>query len=230
MRHLGRLGLASLALVILLAGCFGSSSSPSTEPSQAIPSSSAGSAPPSAEPEPSAAGSGVPEPSGDGSARPQPSADTPEPIPSEDLPAFSCDLPIVENPTVGIANITDVRIGEHDGYDRVVFEFEQGTPEFTLDRATPPFIQDGSGEPVDVEGTSFLGLTMRGGTKQTDAGTSSYDGPTDFDAGMPGLVHLIEGGDFERQSTWYFGLAAESCVRVLVLEDPPRVVIDIEHP
>jgi hypothetical protein len=223
MRHLGRLGLASFALVLLLAGCFGSSSSPSAEPSEgsaSSPAASATSAPSSAEPGPSQGES----------AGPEPSADTPEPIPSAELPAFSCDLPIVENATVGIANITDVRIGEHDGYDRVVFEFQQGTPEFTLDRATPPFIQDGSGEPVDVEGTHFLGLTMRGGTKQTDAGTSSYDGPTDFDAGMPGLVHLIEGGDFERQSTWYFGLTAESCVRVLLLEDPPRVVIDVEHP
>ena len=223
MRHLGRLGLASLALSMLLAGCFGSNPSPSAEPSDGGPSeppASAESQPPSAEPEPS-----------DGeSAGPEPSAATPDPIPSEELPAFSCDLPIVENATVGIANITDVRIGEHDGYDRVVFEFEQGTPELTLDRATPPFVQDGSGEPLDVEGTSFLGLTMRGGTKQTDAGTSSYDGPTDFDAGLPGLVHLIEGGDFERQSTWYFGLAAESCVRVLLLEEPARVVIDIEHP
>jgi hypothetical protein len=223
MRHLGRQGLVPITLVVLLAGCFGAGASPSVQTSQAEPSeapASAGSLPPSAEPEPSEGAS----------AEPVPSAATPEPIPSEDLPAFSCDLPIVENATVGVANITDVRIGEHDGYDRVVFEFEQGTPEFTLDRATPPFIQDGSGEPVDVDGTSFLGLTMRGGTKQTDEGTSSYDGSTDFDAGLPGLVHLIEGGDFERQSTWYFGLAAESCVRVLLLEDPARVVVDVEHP
>jgi hypothetical protein len=70
---------------------------------------------------------------------------------------------------------------------------------------------------------------MRGGSKQTDAGTSSYDGPTDFDPGLPAIVDLIEGGDFERQSTWYFGLTAESCVRVILLADPARLVIDVEH-
>jgi hypothetical protein len=152
-----------------------------------------------------------------------------EPIPSDELGEFTCDLPIVEDPTVAVANIVDVRIGSHSGFDRVVFEFEQGTPELTLSRAEPPFTSDGSGFPVEVDGASFLALVMRGGSKQTDEGTSSYDGPTDFADDGPGLVHLVEGGDFERQSTWYLGLAGEDCVRVLLLDDPHRLVVDIEH-
>jgi hypothetical protein len=171
------------------------------------------------------------------SAPPTSSASTPatsiaslEPIPSNELGEFTCELPIVEDPSVTIANITDVRIGTHPDHDRVVFEFEQGTPELTLDRATPPFSEDASGLPVDVDGTSFLRLTMRGGTRQTDDGTSSYDGPTDFDPALPAVVDLLQGGDFERQSTWYLGLTLESCVRVLLLEEPPRLVIDVEHP
>jgi hypothetical protein len=154
---------------------------------------------------------------------------TSEPAPSNGLGEFSCELPIVEDPSVAIANITDVRVGGHDGYDRVVFEFAQGTPELTLDRASPPFTHDASGAPIEVEGASFLRLTMRGGTKQTDANTSSYDGRTDFDPALTALVDLVEGGDFERQSTWYLGLAGESCVRLMLLDDPARVVIDVEH-
>jgi hypothetical protein len=155
---------------------------------------------------------------------------SPEPIPSEDLGPFSCDLPIVKPGTAAVANIVDVRTGTHAGYDRVVFEFEQGTPELTLDRAAPPFTEDASGLPLTVKGESVLRLTMRGGTKQTDAGTSSYDGPTDLAPGHRALVHLVEGGDFERQSTWYLALTAEVCGRVLLLDDPPRLVIDVEHP
>jgi hypothetical protein len=155
---------------------------------------------------------------------------TAEPIPSEDLGEFTCGLPIVEAATMAqVANISDVRIGEHDGYDRVVFEFIEGTPELTLDRAEPPFAQDGSGFQIDVEGNSFLRLTMRGGSKQMDDGTSSYDGPTDFDPDFPMLVDLVEGGDFERQSTWYLGLNSEACVRLMLLTDPDRIVIDVEH-
>ena len=156
---------------------------------------------------------------------------TEEPIPTDELGDFTCDLPLHVDATIAHANITDVRTGTHDGYDRVVFEFADGLPEASLERAEPPFTHDASGEPIDVQGESFLRMILRGGTKQTLEGTSSYDGPTEFETGYPALVHLIEGGDFEAQSTWYFGLAAESCVRVLTLTDDgtARLVIDIEH-
>ena len=88
-----------------------------------------------------------------------------------------------------------------------------------------------SGMPVEVDGSSFLRLTMRGGTKQTEDNTSSYDGPLEFHPGFSGLVDLVEGGDFEAQSTWYLGLASEACVRVIRLTDDgaQRLVIDVEH-
>ena len=209
MRALSRL-TALVAAFVLLAGCTGADPSASQPISQESPTPAA-SAPATAPPT---------------SSGPVP---TTEPVPSDDLEAFTCATPIIEDGTVAVANIVDVRVGTHDGYDRVVFEFEQGTPELTIDRAEPPFTADGSGLPIDVDGDSFLGLVMRGGTKQTDAGTSSYDGPTDISPGFPALVHLIEGGDYERQSTWYLGLADESCLRVLLLDAPPRLVIDVEH-
>jgi hypothetical protein len=207
MRAITRL-IASIAALALLAGCSGAAPSDSLSSSQPASAAAVPSAPASEPP----ASEAVP---------------TAEPIPSDELEGFSCDLPVVETGSAAIANIVDVRVGTHDGYDRVVFEFEQGTPEFTLDRAEPPFTQDGSGFPIEVAGESVLGLSMRGGTKQTDAGTSSYDGPTDV--GLAALVHLVEGGDFERQSTWYLGLSEEACVRVLLLDAPPRLVIDVEH-
>ena len=193
-------------LAIVLAGCFGSTTSPS--PSTSTPSAS--------QPSPSVGAS---------------ESASVEPIPSEDLGPFTCDLPIHVDATTARANITDVRVGSHADYDRVVFEFTDGLPEASLERAEPPFTQDASGAPIDVEGSSFMRLVMRGGTKQTEAGTSSYDGPLDFDPGFATLVDLIEGGDFEAQSTWYLGLTSEACVRVITLTDdgPPRLVIDVEH-
>lgn len=154
-----------------------------------------------------------------------------EPVPSDALGAFRCDLPVVEPATIERAIITDVRVGTHADHDRVVFEFAAGLPEITLEPATPPFTHDASGMPVDVVGSSFLRLTMRGGTKQTLDNASAYDGPIDFDPGFATLVDLVEGGDFEAQSTWYLGLAREACVRVISLTDDgsPRLVIDVEH-
>jgi len=203
-RSIRLLPLSGIAIV--LAGCFGSTTSPS--PSTSTPSAS--------QPSPSVGAS---------------ESASVEPIPSEDLGPFTCDLPIHVDATTARANITDVRVGSHADYDRVVFEFTDGLPDATLERAEPPFTHDASGAPVDVGGTSFLRLTMRGGTKQTEEGTSGYDGPLDFDPEFATLVDLVEGGDFEAQSTWYLGLASEACVRVITLTDdgPPRLVIDVEH-
>ena len=210
---------AAVVLVLALAACGGGGSSPSPtdEPTDTAPPSPDATTTASATASPSGAAGEIP-------------TDDPSASPSGDVgEAFTCDLPIVDAGTTPIANILDVRVGTHDGYDRLVFEFEQGIPEFTLDRAEPPFSEDASGMPLEVEGESFLGLVMRGGTKQTEAGTSSYDGPTEFEPGFSALVHAVEAGDFERQSTWYLGLADESCVRVLLLDEPPRLVIDVEH-
>jgi hypothetical protein len=195
----------SLVLVtVLLSACLGGGSS-------ASPAASSPSAPPASAPaEPSVA------PSAEASA--------------EDLGPFTCELPIHVDATVARANIVDVRVGTHDGYDRAVIAFSDGLPEVFVERASPPFVQDGSGNPIDVQGTSFLRVTLRGGTKQMDDGSSSYEGPRDFQTEFPMLVHFVEGGDFEAQSTWYVGLAAEACVRVLALGgDEPRLVIDVEH-
>ncbi|MDQ3688559.1 MAG: hypothetical protein M3406_00700 [Chloroflexota bacterium] len=176
----------------------------------------------------SSASLGSPTPSSALGASAAPSSD---PVPSAQVGTFSCDLPVVTDATTALANITDVRVGTHSDHDRVVFEFADGLPEVTLDRATPPFTHDASGLPIEVDGASFLRLTMRGGTKQTADGTSSYEGPTDLDPAYPMLVDLVEGGDFEAQSTWYLGLAAEACVRVIQLTDDgtARLVIDVEH-
>ena len=206
----------AVPLVVALAACGadGSSSTPTADPTEGSPSTA-----PSAAASPGASASASDGPSDPPSSSPSAGAGEP----------FTCDLPIVDGGTVPIANIVDVRVGTHDGYDRLVIEFDQGTPEFTLDRAEPPFSADASGLPLTVEGDSFLGLVMRGGTKQTDAGASSYAGPTEFEPDLPTLVHAVEAGDFERQSTWYLGLEEESCVRVLRLDEPPRLVIDVEH-
>jgi hypothetical protein len=149
--------------------------------------------------------------------------------PTDELGPFSCELPIEGDGTVARAQITDVRVGTHDGYDRVVIEFEDGIPPYILQEATPPLLSDPAGMEMDVAGTSFLNLVMLGGTRVTEEGETTYDGPTDFTPDdFPALAELVESGDFEATSAWYLGLHQASCVRVLTLADPSRLVVDIE--
>lgn len=154
---------------------------------------------------------------------------SPSTEPSDALGAFTCDMPIEGGGRVDRAQITDVRVGTHADYDRVVIEFDKGIPSFTLDEATPPLTADPSGMEMDVEGSAFWSLVLQGGTRVTVDGTMSYDGRTDFTPDFPALAELVEAGDFEAVSSWYIGLHEPTCARVLTLTAPSRLVIDIQH-
>ena len=165
-----------------------------------------------------------------GSASPSGAEPSATAEPTDALGAFTCDLPIESDGTVARAQITDVRVGTHDGYDRIVIEFDDGIPPYILQSATPPLLSDPAGMEMDVEGRSFLNLVLMGGTRVTEDGEFTYDGRTDFrPADFPALAELVESGDFEATSAWYIGLNEESCVRVLTLDEPARLVVDIQH-
>lgn len=149
--------------------------------------------------------------------------------PSESLAAFSCNLPIHVAATIDRAQISDLQVGLHDGYDRIVFGFVAGLPEATVETATPPFTHDPSGLAIPVAGSSFLRITLHGGTIQTLSGGSSYTGPRAFTPRAPRLVDLQPGGDFEAVATWYAGMTGAACVRVFSLSGPSRLVIDLQH-
>jgi len=157
-------------------------------------------------------------------------SETPGTEPTDNLNPFACDEPVTGVGNAARAQITDVRVGTHDGYDRIVIEFADGIPAFTVEPADPPFVADASGLPLDVTGTSFLRIGLNGGTKLSPEGGITYQGSTDFQPGYPTLVQLVEGGDFEAVSTWYAGLAtSQPCFRVFTLADAPRIVIDVQH-
>jgi hypothetical protein len=118
----------------LLAGC----GSGATEAGP-VPTSSAAVAPTDTKPAESAGTEG--ETSSGGGATSTEA--TPEPAPA----------PVVCDPETGgekdvFTNLTDVRVGAHDGYDRIVFEFvapkpnpggNGGVPYFEIRQAKPPF-------------------------------------------------------------------------------------------
>ncbi len=203
-------GTLIIISAIVLAACQSApgGGSPSGEPSNSA--SSAASAPASV------------------SASTAPSAE-PSAEPSDDQGPFVCAPLVTAVGTVVRAQITDVRVGEHDGYDRIVFEFAAGIPEYRIEEAMPPFIQDPSGLPMNVAGSAFWKIVMNGGTIVSPDGGVTYSGPRTFSPGFSKLVQLITGGDFEAVSTWYVGLSDVSCLRVQTLSSPSRLVIDIQH-
>lgn len=128
-------------------------------------------------------------------------------------------------------HVEDVRVGAHHGFDRVVFEFSgDGTPGWFIDYTTQP-VQQGSGFPVEYEGSVALEVIIRGIPYPFDLDIPEDEWPT------PGLVAEAAGdvtgvsyqSTFEGQSHYVVGLNAETPYSVTLLEEPTRLVIDIER-
>jgi hypothetical protein len=209
-------GALALVALIGLAGCTPTGSSPSSS-GAASPSALA-----SASLEPSIAASQA------ASVQPTSSATAAPSEPESSLP-FACSPSVTIARTTTRAQITDVRVAAHTGYDRVVFQFASGIPQTVIEGVLPPFYKDPSGLPLDVAGAAFLKVTMNGASKVTPAGGITYTGPTSFKPGFDQLKQLVESGDSEAVSTWYLGLDPGGCIRVLTLAAPSRLVIDVKH-
>jgi hypothetical protein len=135
-------------------------------------------------------------------------------------------------------NLTDVRVGAHNGFDRVVFEFEApdpnpagngGIPHFQIATAKPPFTQDPSDLPIAVEGDAFARIVFQGASGYDFDGNATYDGPRRLTPGFGTLAQVVEGGDFEATMTWILGLSRPTCWEVSELHNPERLVIDFHH-
>ncbi|MGV0836149.1 hypothetical protein ABQE92_11250 [Mycolicibacterium thermoresistibile] len=60
-------------------------------------------------------------------------------------------------------------------------------------------------------------------------GERTYFGPSTVTADTAVITEAKEAGDFEAVLTWVVGLRAQVPFRVLVLEGPPRLVVDFYH-
>lgn len=226
----------------LVAACTGSATPAPTPSGTAAPTSapSATAVPSGSEgPDPSAiftiAPSGGPTsaPSTPGATATAAATAAPEPSPSG---AFACAYPYerAATRTDPVALVRDVRVGAHDTYDRIVFEFlGAGVPRLRIERATPPFVKDPSGLPLTVAGSSFLHIVLMGASGAgyaTANGQPSYSGATTFNAGYARLTSLVQAGDFEGITSWYAGLTGPMCYSILELGSPARLAIDLRAP
>ena len=105
--------------------------------------------------------------------------------------------------------LTDVRVGEHEGFDRIVLEFTgTGVPGWSVgwvDRAR----LDGSGEAVDLDGDAVLDIYASGTTWPADG---YYDGPSGSSPDGGEVDDVYVGGTFEGYTQVLAGIDG----------DPPR--------
>jgi hypothetical protein len=143
----------------------------------------------------------------------------------------------VSGPAMGedTALLERIAVARHEGYDRVVFQFRNHRPGYRIEYQSPPFAEDGSGNPVEVAGNAFVVVRMEpasGFDLSTGEGELVYKGPRRIegaDVGTSVVRELVRLGDFEAVLTWVIGLEEKVEFRVLELDHPARLVVDFRN-
>ncbi|SEK87379.1 hypothetical protein SAMN04515665_1062 [Blastococcus sp. DSM 46786] len=127
--------------------------------------------------------------------------------------------------------VRDVRVGAHDGYDRVVFELGgTGTPGWDIryvDQATEP----GRGQKIQLAGDAVLQVQITGAGYPYDTGVEEFTaaGPV-AGSGTETVTEVAFAATFEGVTTSFVGTGTRAPFRVHLLEAPTRVVVEVAHP
>ncbi|RZS36786.1 hypothetical protein EV193_10620 [Herbihabitans rhizosphaerae] len=131
--------------------------------------------------------------------------------------------------------LTDVRGGRHECWDRLVLDVRTPGADGYSVRYVPQVTEDGSGFPVPLRGGAFLEVVAIA-PAYDDAGNPTYNPANRRElvnvAGWPTFRQVAWAGSFEGQTTIGLGVRARLPFRVFVLDGPAggsRIVIDVAH-
>ncbi|QHT55041.1 hypothetical protein GXP71_02355 [Cellulomonas sp. H30R-01] len=178
------------------------------------------------DPTPTTAGSATATASATPSASPTPPGSAaPEGEPAEGFAPATATAEA--EPSGARVTVVDVRVGSHDGYDRVVYEVAGGgVPGYRVGYVDQA-VQDGSGEAVDVAGEAVLDVWLTGTGYPHDTGHDEF--AQDVGPREGTVVQVTRPLTFEGMTQSVVGVAGERRpFRVFVLQDPVRVVVDVQ--
>ncbi len=125
-----------------------------------------------------------------------------------------------------------VRAATHAGFDRVVFELEGGSPGFAARYVSDSVHEDGSGRPVQLEGSAALEVRMEPAATARVSGDGvalTYRGPYRIRPQTSNVVEVVRTGDFEGVVTWVVATRARTPFKAYALSAPHRIVVDVAH-
>ena len=127
-----------------------------------------------------------------------------------------------------VSKLVAVRTATHDGFDRVVFEFDKRIPGYHTEYIDRPVRKCGSGKVTQMAGDGWLEVRLSPAKAHTSEGQSTV-AERERILSLPVLSELELTCDFEGIVTWVFGVESPNRYQVRELSSPPRLVIDVRH-
>jgi hypothetical protein len=132
-------------------------------------------------------------------------------------------------PQSAVGLLTDIRAGQQECYDRLVFDVAGVDDGYYVQYVTE-VTHEGSGKPVPVRGDGKLQVTI-GSSAYDQDGNPTYTYPNGSElvnvTGFQTFRQVAWAGSFEGQTTVGLGVRARLPFRVFTL--PGRVVVDVAH-
>jgi hypothetical protein len=149
-----------------------------------------------------------------------------------DVPSFPGDTEpdTAEASADARVTVSDIRVGGHDGFDRVVLEVGgEGTPGWDV-RYVDQASSQGKGDPVEVAGDAVLQVTLTGAGYPYDTGVEEYSAASPLSAAdTDAVTEVVFDATFEGTTVAFVGTTARAPFRVYLLESPTRVVLEVAH-
>jgi len=127
-----------------------------------------------------------------------------------------------------VCTLVDVRVDEHPGFDRAVFEFTDCMPGYRVE-----YIDEaagcGSGLAEVVAGAAILEVNANPAMAHNDDGETTIPS-LELTPGLASILELDSICDFEGYVTWAIGLSTAADFRVTELTGPDRLVVDVQTP
>jgi hypothetical protein len=126
--------------------------------------------------------------------------------------------------------LSALRTGVHPEYERVTIEVasSSGLPGYRLEYVDRPLHDCGSGEPTYPVGDAWLEVRLEPAAAHTEAGAPTL-ASRNLAVDQPLLQRIYRTCDFEGIVTHVLALSEPNAFRVMTLEGPPRIMVDVRR-
>ena len=128
-----------------------------------------------------------------------------------------------------VATLSDVRVGAHTGYERLVFEFAETVPGYHIEYIDRPVRDCGTGNVIELAGDGWLEVRLYPANLHDATGKPTF-AQRHIQPRLPILLEAKRTCSFEAVVTWVVATASPNRYRVVELTAPPRLVIDLASP
>jgi hypothetical protein len=123
-----------------------------------------------------------------------------------------------------VPELVSVETAEREGYDRVLFTFKGATPGYQVRYVSQ--VTDQGGRKLPLEGGAFLAVAFQPARAHDRGGRATFSGG-DLDPNLPAVRQVRFAGDVEGRVSFGIGAADRAGFRVVELDDPNRVAVDV---